>query len=84
MDVAIDISNTLYFWIAANVFNHVFSKSVDQSKIAKRCAIKYFFLMRFLFEIGFLQYKLHANVFFGNCLHVECITTAKALAITQK
>ena len=35
-------------------------------------------------EIGFLQYKLNANVFFENCLHGECIITVKAPAVTQK
>ena len=35
-------------------------------------------------EIGFLQYKLNASVFFENCLHVECIITVKAQAVTQK
>ena len=35
-------------------------------------------------EIGFLQYKLNASVFFGNCLHVECIVTVKTQAVKQK
>ena len=35
-------------------------------------------------KIGFLQYKLNANMFFGNCFHVECILTVKAPAVTQK
>ena len=35
-------------------------------------------------KIGFLQYELNANVFFGNCRHVECISMVKAPAVTQK
>ena len=35
-------------------------------------------------DIGFLRYKLNANTFFGNCLHVECILTVKAPAVIQK
>ena len=34
--------------------------------------------------IGFLQYKLNANVFLGNCLHVEGKITVKAPAVTQQ
>ena len=35
-------------------------------------------------KVGFLQHKLNANVFFGNCLYVESIIAGKAPAVTPK
>ena len=47
-------------------------------------AAEYNYRNQKVLEIGFLQYKSNANVFFGNCLHLECTTTVKAPAVTQE
>ena len=68
---------TRYFSVAAATM--LLSTIIENKKCSKSVLRK-----QKVLKIGFLQYKLNANVFFGDCLHLECIVTAKTPQVAQK